>query len=296
MMKYFIRIIFIISILLCFSFTIDKCYAISSKEEVEEFRKYQEKDIESQLKKDNYKYGRYMISACKLEINSETGEELKIFGVGAKYSDKEFLLDNIVEEVFKKYFDKYLDENLPENERLVDYLIAGLSIYTREENYNDGDDIEAEISAYVFPAIQESNWAENNKLVKLEYYNYLDKNMHMLEGYFSDSYYIRLVKENGEYVIKFMDTLPEGYSEFVEKVKNEVGLDLENINYADFINAKSETEIIAEVAKEAKLEGATIENNEEIIENRISLIVSAICALLIVFIMYSYSNYLRKTY
>lgn len=196
--------------------------------------------------------------------------------------------------MFSEYFNQYLGENLPEEERLVDYLLTNSFIYTRRENYKDGDDIEVCLTAYVFPASSKTVWSKDKKIMELEYYDEKTSERKHLEGYFTDRYYLRLVKENDKYVIKFMDNLPEGYSEFVQRIKDKTGLDLENINYADFTNAKSKTEVIADAAEKSKLESSKKLEAEKLFEERVSLIIASICTFLIVVIMFNYSRYLIK--
>lgn len=293
-MKKYIKFTFVILILFFLSFTINKCYAISTKEDVDGFKKYQEEYLQKELKKENMRAGRLTFGGS-VTSTDETYTYISVAYSMIPYSMDEsyYLLDDIVENAFKEYLDKYLDESLPDDERLMDYITAGSSIYTRKENYKDGDDIEAKIGAYVFPVSEKTIWAKDKKIAELQYFNDERNSMVTLQGYFTDGYYIRLVKENDKYVIKFIDTLPEGYSEFVQKIKDATGLDLENINYADFTNAKSKTEIIAEAAEKENLESANIDN-QTIIEDKISIVIAAICALLIVIIISSYSSYLRK--
>lgn len=294
-MKKYIKFTFIILILFFLSFTINKSYAISSKEEIESFRKYQEKHLQEKLKEEkSAKAIKMSFGGCCSYIDEENGKtHTYINPEGYQYSsnEDEFLIDNIIEETFKEYFNKYLDDNLPDDERLIDYIITNCFIYTRKENYKDGDDIEAKVGVYVFPSSENTIWAKDKEITELKYFeNNKEVN---LQGYLIDGYYIRLVKENDKYVIKFIDIYPEGYSEFVQKVKEKTGLDLENINYADFTNAKSKTEIIAEAAEKENLESANIDN-KEIAKDKISILIASICTVLIVIIISSYSSYLRK--
>lgn len=294
-MKKYIKFTFVVLFLFFLSFAINKCYAISNKEEVENFRKYQEKHLQQKLKEEkSAKVIKMFFGGCSSYIDEETGKTYTYINPeGYQYSpnEDEFLLDNIMEETFKEYFDKYLDDNLPDNERLIDYIITNSFIYTRKENYKDGDDIEAEVGVYVFPSSENTIWAKDKEVVELKYYD--DNKEVNLQGYLTDKYYIRLVKENDKYVIKFIDIYPEGYSEFVQKVKEKTGLDLENINYADFTNAKSKTEIIAEAAEKENLESANIDS-QEISKDKISILIASICTVLIVIIISSYSSFLRK--
>lgn len=279
MRKYCKKIILIFCMLFAI-FTINKCYAISSKEDVEYFIEYRNSELEKQIKKEGYEYGNWYADGTVRLLPDKS----------------EVILDNIVEEVFREYFDKYLTEEVSDEERLYDYIIDSNFVYTRKENYKDGDDIEAKFVLCVFPAFEDSNWSKDKDVQTLKTYDKNKDSMISIEGYFTDSYYIRLSKENDEYVIKFMDSLPEGFSEFVEKVKSEVGLDLENINYADFINAKSQTEIIAEaVEKEDLNSGQTINVEENEIKDRVSFTIIMVCGALAFIMVLRYFRYLKKT-
>lgn len=289
-MKKYIKFSFVLLVLFFLSFTINKCYAISTKEEVDGFKKTQEEYLQKNLKERNMRAGRANFGTS---VTSTEGTYISIGYSMIPYSMDEsyYLLDDTAEKAFKEYLDKYLDENMPDDERLVDYIFTGSFIYTRKENYKDGDDIEAKVSAYVFPASEDTIWSKDKIITELKYFR--DNKEVTLQGYCTDGYYIRLVKENDKYVIKFIDTLPEGYSEFVQKVKDKTGLDLENINYADFTNAKSKTEVIAEAAEKENLESANVDN-QVIVEDKISIVIAGVCALLIVIIISIYSSYLRK--
>lgn len=291
MRKYCTRIILIFCVL-CATFTINKCYAISSREEVEYFREYKDKEFSKELKKEGYKYGRWHVAGGEI-----TTDDIKSLFISNSMSndESEYLLNDIIEEIFKKYFDKYLTEEVSDEERLNDYIISNTFIYTKKENYQDGDDIEADLRVYVFPASENSTWSQDKQILKCEYYDKEQEEKLCLEGYLTEKYYIRLSKENDEYVIKFMDSLPEGFHEFVEKIKTEVGLDLENINYADFINAKSQTEIIAESVETENLNSSlTVSQEESTIKDRVSLVIIITCGILIFAIVSSYFRYLNK--
>lgn len=55
-MKRYIKIVLLLIILLCFSFTINRCYATSTKEEVDNFRKAKDIFLEKELKRWKNKY------------------------------------------------------------------------------------------------------------------------------------------------------------------------------------------------------------------------------------------------
>ncbi len=68
--------------------------------------------------------------------------------------------------------------------------------------------------------------------------------------------------------------MPEGYDDYVARMKAR-GIDLENINYAELINSKTETELIAESVEVENFEmGNVIE-----VKSNINATVVIICSL-----------------
>lgn len=281
------KIIFIVLVLFCVSFTINLSYAAVNEEDVNSFKKYIENTAEEQRIENNCKYiftKGYISKTSSYTEDNELIEEEIYFSLGAIMSNDEnnVKLYNTVKNTFEKYFNKYLDESLSDDERLLGYEIVGPFIYTREENYKDGDEIEAKIGAYVFPASDTTIWGKNKEIVTTDYC--LDNSQKTIYGYSTDEYYIRLTKQGEEYEISFIDTFPEGYADFIQRVKDKTSIDLENINYADFINAKSTTEVITENAEKENFESAMNENSM-IIEKRIQIGIIVICVILIFIIV-----------
>lgn len=54
-------------------------------------------------------------------------------------------------------------------------------------------------------------------------------------GYQVPDYYIRMSKIDGEYQIVYIDFVPEGYEEYVQKMKDK-GIDVENLDLEKLLN------------------------------------------------------------
>lgn len=135
----------------------------------------------------------------------------------------------------KEHFKQYLNtEN--EKEKLKGYFIMGTSCYTRDTEYKEQGDIEAKVILFFVPGVKSSKWCEYAEKAYTKIYSEKIKDFIEIDGYFTEIY-IRLVWENDKYVIKFMDNKPEGYDEFVARMK-EHGIDVENIDYPSLINAE----------------------------------------------------------
>lgn len=270
----------VVIILLFTMVNVNNSYATSSKEDIEVFKESLENYTQRVMKKGfmgtPYKDAICYISGSPKAKNSETGEEYigSSYGAG-HFSEKENGLAyyHLIIDIFKDYFDKYLDENLPDEERLLDYFVSGIFPYTREENFKDGDDIEIKIRAFVIPASEKTVWAKNKEKVYVgAYENY--KLKVALEGYNTDEYYVHFKKQDGKYNVSYIDTMPEGYDDYVARMKAR-GIDLENINYAELINSKTETELIAESVEVENFEiGNVIE-----VKSNINATVVIICSL-----------------
>lgn len=257
-----IRKVVIIACLLFIMLLINsnESYAVSTKEEIDRVRELIEEDVKKDMKKWHNTEYRYYISGCELYIDSETGESyLSTYGGSRKYSNnaESFKMEDIAVNMVKEYLNKYVEETTPDEERLIDYFISGYFPYTREENFEEGDDIECKISFFVCPASENTIWSKGNEKRYVGMYDSLINDYVIIEGYNIQEYYLHLVYEDGKYVVKYYDTKPEGYDEFVERMKNH-GIDLENMDYAKLINAKSEKEIIADVAETHNFENSNI--------------------------------------
>ncbi len=270
----------VVIILLLTMVNVNNSYATSSKEDIEVFKECLENYKQMEMKKGfmgtPYKDTIYYVSGSPKAKNSETGEEYISTSYGAGICSEEengLAYYHLIIDIFEDYFDKYLDENLPDEERLLDYFVSGIFPYTREENFKDGDDIEIKIRAFVIPASEKTIWAKNKEKVYVgAYENY--KLKVALEGYNTDEYYIHFKKQDGEYNVSYIGTMPEGYDDYVARMKAR-GIDLENINYAELINSKTETELIAESVEVENFEmGNVIE-----VKSNINATVVIICSL-----------------
>lgn len=276
-LKLLTKVILIISI--CSLFNVNKSYALTSKEEVDEYIKTVEENCQRILKEDKMKYGR--IYFYPYNVHGVDGRKYFSYRnpmVPDNFEENYFQMEDTVKDVFKEYFDKNLDENLPNEKRLVDYIITGGdALYTKKEDYKYGDDIEAKVGAIVFPASENSDWEKDCEKVYANKYSEKLGGMFEIEGYATKDYYIHLKMQDGKYTITYLDTVPEGFQEFVERMKTH-GIDLENLNYEELINSKSTTEIIAEAVQKENFETENIIKTK----SRINILVVALCSIGIV--------------
>lgn len=288
MIKKISFIIFIIFfILLINSNTI---YAVSTKEDINKVKELIKEQAEKDMKEWHYTEYRSYVLGEKLYTDPETGKQYPSSSGPASSMAKDsetYKMEDIAVGVFKEYLDKYLSEEVPEEERLVDYFVGSFFPYTRPNDYKYGDDIEVMLSAFVCPVSENSVWGKNKEKVYVGQY---DTDWVIIEGYNTEKYYLHLVYENEKYVIKYMDTKPEGYDDFVERMKKH-DIDLENMDYAKLINAKSEKEIIAESAEVYKLENL---NSISEIE-KINVLVIIIFSSLILITLFIYLRSLKKS-
>lgn len=273
MEKVFIRIILLVIFFALFN--INKSFALTTKEEVREYVSLVEENFQKDLKDNNMKDGRIHFGSyfCDRDKNKKY-ISCSSSMIPESLPDNYYQMEDTVKEVFREYFDKNLDFNLSDEERIVDYIITGGSTYTRAENYKYGDDIEGIIGAIVFPASEKTIWAKDTyNVVFGEIYNKKTKDILKIDGYATKDYYIHLKMQDGKYVITYLDTVPEGYYDFVERMKNH-DIDLENLNYAELINSKTTTEVIAEAVQKENFE---IENVVKT-KSQINFVVILICS------------------
>lgn len=188
-----------------------------------------------------------------------------------------YKMQEYVEDYTEKHFEQYLTTN-NENERLNGYFFIRHSIYTREYEYEEYDDIEAKVTMFLVPESNDSKWCENAKKSHIKLYHKKSEEFVEIDGY-SISVYVRLVWEDDKYVIKFMDTKPEGYDEYVARMK-EHGIDVENIDYASLINA--EENVQKEIQEAEKKE---FDAKQTVIGNINKVIVAVFGGLIILIIL-----------
>lgn len=282
--KLVVKILFII--LLFTLINVNNCYGINTKEDIEDFKKYFEEYKQKEMKKGfkgtEYKDAIYYVVGSKKGIDSETGKEYINSGVnGGILSEKEDGLKfyHLIIDLFKEYFDRNLDENLPNEERLLDYFISGIFPYTREENFKHGDDIEIKISAFVIPASEKTIWAKDKEKLYAGVYDNTDLKV-TLEGYNTEEYYVHFKMQDGKYNVSYFGNIPEGFEDYVQRMKVR-GIDLENISYAELINSKTETELIAESVEVENFEMEKVISTK----SNINAVVIVICSLGLIVIL-----------
>lgn len=194
---------------------------------------------------------------------------------GIEYNNYAKMQDYVQESV-GEYFKKYLNiEN--EKEKIKGYFLGNQFVYTRENEYKEYDDIEVRITVFFVPESNNSKWCENAQKAYIKLYHKENKEFVEIDG-FSTSVYVRLVWEDNKYVVKFMDNKPEGYDEFVSRMK-EHGIDVENIDYPSLINANADVK--QEIQAAEKKEFDTRQTEINIINNWIIAVCSAMIILII---------------
>lgn len=144
-------------------------------------------------------------------------------------------------------------------------------------NNQDIIDINRELAPYLIGIV---------RIIIKRYFS--SRNNKIIENNIED--YENIIQEcNDLYEVAFIDTMPEGYSDFVERMKTH-GIDLENIDYAKLINSKSETEIIAEAVQKENFEAEKIIKTK----SRINLFVISVCSFGIIVIIIVNINYIKK--
>ena len=80
--------------------------------------------------------------------------------------------------------------------------------------------------------------------------------------------------QDGKYNVSYIGNMPEGFDDYVERMKAR-GIDLENIDYAELINSKTETELIAESVQVENFEMENVINTK----SNINIAIIIICSL-----------------
>ena len=190
--------------------------------------------------------------------------------------NNEYFEHDLEEKFFREYFDKFLDESLPEEERIVDYFFCQDYV---DNLYPSEDKIYASASAYVFPASENTVWAKEGVKVRthpLMPHILSDGRKIFLEGYLTEKYYYNIEKIDGEYQVTYWNTVPEGYDDYIERMKSH-GIDLENIDFAELTHSKSLKEVYAEKAEKKKI---SAEKTKEISNIRSGIIVICLFGIL----------------
>lgn len=274
-----IFILIVISIILCGNLYV---YADENLEEKFKLLEESKKELEKEFLKSltpyrgkEYKYARTTFSIQK----DENGKYFISSGGGGsaylEYNNYIKMLDYIYEST-EEHFDQYLNtEN--EKEKLKGFLITNYFPYTRENEYTDQKDIEGKVTLFFVPEVKSSKWCEFAEKAYTKIYNKDINDYIQIDGYFTEIY-IRLVWENDRYVIKFIDNKPEGYDEFVARMK-EHGIDVENIDYPSLINANADVKQEIQAAEKKQFDTRQTEIN--ILNNWII----AVCTTMIILII-----------
>lgn len=193
-------------------------------------------------------------------------------------------ITEVAEETLKVYMDKYTSNDAGEDEKLKAYYFGNYSGFTSYEDFKAGKDIIVRMSVLVYPEKADSSkWSGYQKL---DYEGSIYG-----QGYNVPDYYIRMTKDGEKYKIVYIDFVPEGYAEYVQKMKDKE-IDVENINLQELINRAYEeipeietTEITEQAGKVEEFKS----KNEVIEKTKIKIII--FCSLMIVVCL---GIYIRK--
>ena len=202
-----------------------------------------------------YKYARVYATLQE----DENGDKFFYFGGGGAASweyNNYFKMKDTINNAINENLKEYLSTN-NENEKLKGYFIMNCTSYTRENEYKEQSELEGKIILFFVPEIKSSKWCEHAEKAYTQIYNERVKDYIRIDGYYTEIY-IRLVWENDRYVIKFLDNKPEGYDEFVARMK-ENGIDVENIDYAKLINANADIKQEIQAAEQKEYESKQVE-------------------------------------
>lgn len=260
-----------------------KVYADENLDEKFKLLEESKKELEKEFLKSlspyrgkEYQYARTTFSVQK----DENGKYFISGGSGGsaylEYNNYIKMLDYIYEST-KEHFNQYLNtEN--ENEKLKGFLITNYFPYTRENEYTDQKDIEGKVTLFFVPEVKSSKWCEFAEKSYTKIYNKGINDYIQIDGYFTEIY-IRLVWEDNKYVIKFIDNKPEGYDEFVARMK-EHGIDVENIDYPSLINAN--VNVKQEIQEAEKKEFDTRQMAIEIVNYGIIIVCGGLIVLIVI--------------
>lgn len=192
----------------------------------------------------------------------------KVYSISEKvYSEENKKVVKIMQEEIDEFMTKFTSDDCPEEQKIEkEYSKNIISIYsvTEENPYNDGDEITGLISVFVSPINFENDYWKNNFSNNDISYNPFEE-----KYYVYMNYYIRLVfnKEINEYEIAYIDFKPENLEEELAKIKEEKGLDLENLNIKDLMNISYDDQIkVVPSSESTAVSAEKIEYNAEQIE------------------------------
>lgn len=206
----------------------------------------------------------------------------------AKFVDYE---NKISKKVFEDWLKEQTLDTVNEDERIKeDFDIDSYGICyenSSDDSYKPfelGDEIYVHIGALVSPVNPESEYWKNFEKVEIA----------GIPAKYRIMYYIKMTQVEGEeYKITYMETVPEGYEEYIQRM-NDMGIDIENMNfdeyfefeYEDANEPETQTKMQEVQTKEYKAENKIVENT--------SFAISIFCAIMIVVCFAVYIKNLRK--
>lgn len=197
-------------------------------------------------------------------------------------------MSDYIYEITKEYFNQYLiTEN--EKEKMKGFFITEYFPYTRDTEYSEKKDIEGKVTIFFVPEVKSSKWCDYADKAYTKIYSEKNKEFIEINGYYTHIY-VRLIWENDKYVIGFIDSKPEGYDEFVARMKDH-GIDVENIDYPSLINAKTDIKEEIQVAEKKEFD---VKQTEIKILNKWIVVVFGIIIILIIIINIVINNKDRK--
>lgn len=217
-----------------------KVYADENLDEKFKLLEEAKEDFEEELlgSLEPYRGKKYKYARTSFSLQKDENGKYFFYGGGGGSSHLEY--DNYLK--IKDYIYNGTKENLKqylktenEKEKLKGYFIMSCSTYTRDTEYKEQGDLEGRVTLFFVPEVKSSKWCEHAEEAYTKIYSKEIKDYVRIDGYFT-TVYIRLGWENDKYVIKFIDNKPEGYDEYVARMK-EHGIDVENIDYPSLINA-----------------------------------------------------------
>ena len=207
---------------------------------------------------------------------------------GVNYTGNNKKAQDIVYNLVDEYAKSLTKEDCDESKRIkADYSVVITHIYSvsEEEPFVDGEDIVA--LAYVSAKAVKGdsdywkNTLSNNELYYNDYRN---------EYYVKMCYFIRATKNNesNKYEIAYLDFKPENFDERLDKLNEEKGIDLKNLDVEKVLNTRYTDKIEAVASTTSVVEGGekTEYNNMQIEEiSNISSIIKIVCTTILVLII-----------
>lgn len=216
------------------------------------------------------------------KINGRSHVAFPTSGYSTEFEDSYNELYNILQPKMREYMKKYTSEECPVDQKIEDDFYIGMDILSDESEYYKDNDLTLLVNIYAHPINGNSSyWKENFSNNELFYDEH--ENQYSVIMY----YFVRLSKskESGEYEIAYIDFKPENYDKYVSEIKNDKGVDLENLDiekilnteYVDEINVVASSNTVAVSADKLNYES---EKDFDI--SNFSIAIRAICILFLI--------------